>query len=512
MTAEKQTGSLAGSQLFSDYRWVPWVLAIYFAVEAAVRISLSNSLRVDEAQQFVVGQWLAWGYDAQPPLYNWLQYGVFEIFGTTLASLVILKNILLFLVYFAYHRLARLFLTDKALAAVATLSLLTMPQMFWQAQRDLTHTVLTLLAVVMFIYFTVTTIRKPTYVSYATIGLWAGLGMLTKYNFALTIVSVLVAVAYHRDGLKRVMDKRFLLTLAVAVLIFLPHAIWMISHMNAVTDGTVQKMSEQAGGGRLSEIANGIVELIGTGAAIVAPTAVIFLLFFGRSFVQSFRARSEWSDFFGRIFLATAAMLLAMILVVTLTDFRDRWLLPFLFLVPLYFCLKLDAMGKQPREILEKFLYLPLVVMVVLPVIIAVGVIFPKLFGSYDHLNTPYASFLNEVTAAEGRRPTTIVTTVWHKAGNLRISAPDTPVISTAYPASDLSRLAIGDGPVLLVWNERGGQQSAMPSDLGQWLKTKFGSDVKEPAQRDIAVPYYYGGNDPARYHFGYAWYYPTSK
>jgi 4-amino-4-deoxy-L-arabinose transferase-like glycosyltransferase len=509
MGVVERVRSSTGSGWFSDYRWVAWVLAIYFAVQAAVRIALSNSLRIDEAQQFVVGQWLAWGYDAQPPLYNWVQYGVFHLFGMNLASLVILKNVLLFLVYFAYLRLARELLEDKALAAIATLSLFTMPQMFWQAQRDLTHTVGTLLAVVVFIYFVVVTIRRPSLWSYAMIGLWAGLGMLTKYNFALVVASVLAAVVFLPVGPKRVLDRRFLLTIAIAIAVFLPHAIWMTSNMGLVVDRTAQTMSEHGEGGKLSDIFYGVVELLGTSAAIVAPTTVIFLVVFKQSFLRALKAKSEWSDFFGRFFYITALMLLVIILVVTLTAFRDRWLLPFLFMVPLYFCLKLEAAGNHSRTIAERFFYVPLVVMAALPVIIAGGVILSGAFGSYEHLNTPYATFLNRVLADKGQVPTAVVTTVWHKAGNIRINMPSTHVISTAYPASDLSREQIGAGPVLMVWDQRDGSRSQMPDELKNWLAGKFGTDVQKPEEFDLALPYYYG-REPDRYHFGYAWFYPA--
>lgn len=501
---------VADHRASSQFRWVTWALALYFVAQTVVRISISSSVRIDEAQQFVVAQWLAWGYDAQPPLYNWLQYGVFEIFGTSVASFVVLKNILLFLVYFAYHQLARLLLKDKRLAAIATLSLLTIPQMFWQAQRDLTHTVGTLLAVIVFIYFVVTTIRKPTLASYAMMGLWAGLGMLTKYNFALVIGSVFVGVLCHPQGRARLLDRRFLLTPILAVLVFLPHAVWMISNMDLVLTSTAATMAEQGAGGKLSDITFGVLELIKTSLVIVAPTTVIFLIFFRRSFLQSIRARSEWTVFFERFFLATAAILFALILVVTLTEFRDRWLLPFLFLLPLYFCLKLDAAGVQSPSDIKKFFYLPLSLMVILPCLIMAGVVFPKLFGSYEHLNVPYGTFLNETIAAEGRQPAAIVSTAWLKAGNIRANMPNTAVIATVYPASDLSRQAIGNGPVLLVWNSRDGRASSMPGEIKDWLTTKFGSSTKLPAERDAAVPYYHG-RDPDRYHFGYAWFYPNA-
>ncbi|MFK0165033.1 glycosyltransferase family 39 protein [Rhizobium sp. NPDC090279] len=493
------------------YWWVPAILALYFAVQAAIRIAISNSLRIDEAQQFLVGQWLAWGYDAQPPLYNWLQYSIFEIFGTNVASLVIVKNLLLFLVYFSYHNLLRSLLADKRLAAIGTLSLLTMPQMFWQAQRDLTHTVATLLAVIMVIHFVVVTIRRPTVISYAMIGLWAGLGMLTKYNFALVVISVLVATFFHPDGRKRLLDWRLLLTLAIAVLVFLPHAVWMVSNMDRVLTTTVHTMSEQGAGSKVSDIGFGVVELVKTGVAIVAPTTVIFLLIFRQSFLRSLRARSEWSDFVGRIFSSTTVILLALILVITLTEFRDRWLLPFLFLLPLYFCLKLDAAGEQSQTDIKRFLYVPAAMMVALPLIVGGGVLFARFFHSYEHLNTPYATFVDKVIATQGKQPSAVVTTTWHKAGNIRVNMPHTRVISTEYPASDLSEQVIGDGPVLLVWNERDGHQSGMPNALKQWFTSKFGAAAQLPAQQDIALPYYYG-KDPDRYHFGYAWYDPKPK
>ncbi len=41
------------------------------------------SLELDEGQQLFLAQWLATGYDTQPPFYNWLQYGVVQIFGST---------------------------------------------------------------------------------------------------------------------------------------------------------------------------------------------------------------------------------------------------------------------------------------------------------------------------------------------------------------------------------------------------------------------------------------------
>ncbi len=71
-------------------------------------------------------------------------------------------------------------------AVIATLSLFTIPQVFWQAQRDLTHTVAQMLLINLFIYSIIKTL-KGTFAafSYVVIGVTLGLGMLSKYNFTL---------------------------------------------------------------------------------------------------------------------------------------------------------------------------------------------------------------------------------------------------------------------------------------------------------------------------------------
>ncbi len=52
---------------------------------------------------------------SQPPLYNWLQTGVVSLFGLSLATISATKNLVLFLVYLSYYKLAREVLEDKLL-------------------------------------------------------------------------------------------------------------------------------------------------------------------------------------------------------------------------------------------------------------------------------------------------------------------------------------------------------------------------------------------------------------
>jgi hypothetical protein len=59
------------------------VLAVllYFGVQLVLRLLIGPSLELDEAEAFYHARGLAWGYGAQPPLYFWLQWGLFQIVG-----------------------------------------------------------------------------------------------------------------------------------------------------------------------------------------------------------------------------------------------------------------------------------------------------------------------------------------------------------------------------------------------------------------------------------------------
>ena len=74
---------------------------------------------------------------------------------------------MLFLSYLLFGLTAQLVIRDRVLAVIATLGLITIPQVGYEAQRDLTHTVAVLFAACMFAYFFVRALLKPTALDYA---------------------------------------------------------------------------------------------------------------------------------------------------------------------------------------------------------------------------------------------------------------------------------------------------------------------------------------------------------
>jgi 4-amino-4-deoxy-L-arabinose transferase-like glycosyltransferase len=302
------------------------VLAGYFIANILVRLCLPASLELDEGQQLFLAQWLAIGYDSQPPFYNWLQYGAVQIFGDTVASLSILKNTMLFGCYLSFGLAARLLLRNRQLAVVAMLGLLTIPQISFEAQRDLTHTIAVLFSACLFLCLFVRTIGRPTALNYALTGVAVGIGLLSKYNFVLLPLAAIAAILPERDLRDRLFNPRILLTLVIGAVIVAPHALWFASHLGEATGRTMGKLMKDADDSGLQRVADGLLSLAAAIAAFTLPTILLFLVAFGRTLWRSWNAQSLWSRVLGRMMLLLMAALVLLIVLGGASAIKDRWL------------------------------------------------------------------------------------------------------------------------------------------------------------------------------------------
>lgn len=486
---------------------VIWILAAYFCLEFIVRMLMPHSMRYDESQQAFFSQWLTLGYDSQPPLYNWVQTAFVSVFGLSLAIISIVKNLVLFLLYLSYYKLARLVLADKLFAVIATLSLLTIPQLFWEAQRDLTHTVAQMVTINLFLYGVIRTLKTPSWTGYLITGAALGLGMLSKYNFALLAAAAIVAVFLHPNGRARIFDKRFIVTVLIALIIFLPHGLWLLHNFDLASGRTLGIMEQDAPKSHWVKLVQGPLEFFKLTIVICLPTCIVYALVFGKGLLSNLRRSNEWTRFFAAIFLTVAVLVLALIFVIGMTSMRDRWLLPFLFLLPIYLCLKMEIAGLRAEDFAKRFVYIPLVVMLLIPTALLTRVTFPGLFGSYEAYNVPYADFVRQVVGTEGKQPGLVMTDDWLPAGNLRLQFPDVPVMSRFFGNLTEPYEWTAERPVLLVWLPKKGRD-ALPPILVEWVSTALGPEYVNTVVHQADVGYIHGKSGDTA-HFAYAWIYP---
>ncbi|BCH65452.1 glycosyl transferase [Agrobacterium vitis] len=493
------------------------LLGVYFIVQVLVRLALPASLELDEGQQLYYAQWLSIGYDSQPPFYNWIQYGVVELLGSNRLALALLKNLMLFASYALIALAAAQVLKSRDLIIIACLSLLTMPQISFEAQRDLTHTVALIFCTALLLFGILRTLKSPSLWSYALTGAAIGCGFISKYNFVLLVSAAFLAILAEPKFRRRLLDWHILLTAAVALAIVLPHALWFFQHMQEATRNTLGKMTDDNITSLPQQMFKGLTSLSTAVLASAAPTMALLLIPFARTLpfphlprpaASVLSASNEWTRLLGRMMLLVVAVLALMVIFGGVSAIKDRWLAPCFLMLPLYLCLKVEAAGLGEDGQLRRFLVVALTIMVLVPVILYGRVVGAGIIGHYQKQNVPYGQAVSTALASAPNRPVLVLTSDQQMAGNIRLHAPDIAV--TVPPTSGVPVPARFDAqhPLLVIWRNFGRPNPDMPKAMKDWIATYPGLQAQSVGE--IALPFLHG-RPHSLYSFGYALYYSTT-
>lgn len=485
------------------------LLAGYFAINAILRLASPASLELDEGQQLYFAQWFSLGYGPQPPLYNWLQYGMVQVFGNSVAALTLLKNTMLFLSFALFGLTAQSLLRSPVLAVMATLGLFAMPQISYEAQRDLTHTVALLFTASLFVYALVGAIERPTLLNYALTGLAIGLGMLSKYNFILLPAAAFLALAMDREFRARLLDPRLLATIVVAAAVFAPHGSWLIDNVTEATQSTVGKMD-----GDVVSIAGrfeGSLSLVLAIAIVCIPPLAVFLLAYGKALPRTWQAESRWTRLFGRILIVATILLFLVVLSGAATNIKSRWLVALFFLVPLYLAAKIEALGEPASPGATRRFAIPVIAVMLLVPLTLFGRPLLAAFGQYGKQNVPYGPAIEAILQSGRDVPSLILASDQQLAGNARLHAPAIAALAPANDGLDLAYQWDVTHPVLAVWrNRRDGEPAPeLDKNLRGWLTAR--AMPTTVTVESIALPYHYGREGDV-YNFSYAWIYPPAN
>ncbi|MDG2222233.1 MAG: glycosyltransferase family 39 protein [Rubripirellula sp.] len=465
------------------------LLACYFATQVAIRVALSDSLDIDESEQIFLSQWLQLGYNAQPPFYNWTQTLLLHFFGPSVFILSALKNSLLFLTYICYFSVARLITRDNGLAAVATLGLLTIPQIAWESQRDLAHTVAATFAASAFIYGVFRTLKTSNVMDYVFTGVAIGIALTSKYNTILLIACTLTALVSMREYRWRVLSPKIIYSVVPALLIVTPHFLWVLDNLQLASGTTIAKASINSGATWSLNVITGFVSLLSAILNFNALLMIVFLIVFGRTFLKSTWADSPEIRLLNRTFGITLIILTGLVLTGKVTDFKDRWLQPVLFLLPLYSVLKMNATFVVNQRLKTRFAAVAVTLMLAVSVGLVVRTTGASMTGRYCRLNIPYADVSRHLIDETGEIPKTLVTNDYQVAGNLRMQFPATRVVST-----DMSHLGFDltekDFPMVILSPR---DDTKTLDELLRFAGSLTGKTTEpKPAWKTPTIPYLY--------------------
>lgn len=324
------------------------LLGVYILAHLGLRLVESGSLRFDESEQMLFSQRFAMGYNEQPPLYTWLLIGVFGVTGVGLFGIILLKLGFVAATYLCLHAIARRAMPERLrLTALGSLALL--PYFGWTVLIDGAHTPMlcavtagTLLAVVRLS-------EKRTTGGYLLLGCMVGLGAMAKYSFvlfALAMVAAGLALPHYR---KLLMDTRLLLSIALAAVIVLPHALWVLEHWREISQRPLGRAGFGGGQAYPARVLAGLGDLAYNVAAMagILLTALLILSPAGFRRALATKGGTDESRFLGYWLFAIGLLLVAAVFA-GITKFRTYWFAPIIMLLPIYF---FSRMGEVPLNV-----------------------------------------------------------------------------------------------------------------------------------------------------------------
>ena len=167
---------------------------------------------------------------------------------------------------------------------------------------------------------------------YILLGFCISLGTLSKYNFLLFVVAVILAGLSMKEGRRIIFDKRIGLSLLSCVIIFSPHLIWLLRDDFSPIRYALEKA--QAGGLETPSLSK-IFFTLGSPYAGLSVFLIIFLLFFYTLLSGDALKENPQLKFFK--WVAVYGLLMPIIIVFTLkaSHFSGCWLAPIFFTVPI---------------------------------------------------------------------------------------------------------------------------------------------------------------------------------
>jgi Dolichyl-phosphate-mannose-protein mannosyltransferase len=469
------------------------LLVAYLAVHVLLRLTLSTALTDDEARDAFFAQSLEWGYlPKQPPLYNWLVLGAFRLLGIGLLALTLVKYLLLGLVYGLVYLCGRRLLRDARLAALAAFPLLLTVPVSWVVHELLTHTVAALAATAATFYALLRLEAAPGRATYLAFGVVLALGLLSKFSYLFFAAAFLLAALTVPAFRARLLDRRILLSLLVALALVWPYWTWFVAHRLSLAAMYAEEVNPVMAASYLGGVASGLYYLARVTVYFLVPLApVLFLLFPG-----AWTARGALADsppggrLLERFLLVELGLLVGGALIGGVTYLKFRWVMPVYLLAPLYAFTRVDRLADAERGI-RRLAWLLVATECAVLVAFAGSIWRGDFLGKPSPLDAPYDRVADAIEAAGFRRGT-IVTGGGSLAGNLRLRFPDSRVIRvTNAHYVPPRRPAAGESQCLLAWEPD--LPERLRADPRRWATATLGVTLgKAEAGREIDLPFHY--------------------
>ena len=186
----------------------------------------NNNLPLDTIEALAWGSNLDWGFNKHPPFSAFAVEIFYQIFGSQDWIYYLLSQIFVIAAFFVVYKLSEEIFNNKKLALLSVI-LLEGIYFYNFTTPEFNVNVAQLPFWALTVYYTWKCIKYDKATDYVLLGLFAGLGILSKYLFIYLIFGIkLVFIYFLRKG-KKIKFSHYLIAGPITLLILLPHLIWL---------------------------------------------------------------------------------------------------------------------------------------------------------------------------------------------------------------------------------------------------------------------------------------------
>ena len=375
-----------------------FLIFVYLLLHLSIRLIFNNSIQVDDREQIFYAQEILLGYNMpQPPLYSWLAYFFFKIFGVNLYALSILKYSLIFLTFVFIYKVANLVLHNIKNSSLVTFSFLLMTSFAWHMHQGFTHTIMLSLGIIMSTYYILKIIQGGNLWLFFMLGVSLAIGLLGKYSFVLYLGLTLLVLSSNKKYREKFTEARLSLTLLTLFSFTLPHFLWLTENWNRIYSFANARLGIENSSLSFLEVLN---KLLLGGLGFLSPLIIIlFFITFDRFFFKTrpYKKACLNEIFFRNFFLYLAFALVVFALFFDIKEVRVRWLHPILMIAPFWFFLLIERYDILSDKRIKFYLISGIsFTFLVFAIRLLQNTVGPQ-FGYYGRLNIPINETLKSI-------------------------------------------------------------------------------------------------------------------
>jgi len=373
-------------------------ILFYLCIHLSIRLIFDNSIQVDDREQILHAQEILLGYDMpQPPLYSWLVYYSFKLFGVNLYALSILKYSLIFITFVFVHKISNLIIGNTKASSLLTFSFLLMASFAWHMHQGFTHTIMLSLGIVMSTYFILKIANGGSLWEFLMLGISFSIGILGKYSFLLYMLLMVLTLLSNKELRKKFIEKRTSITILSFVFFTLPHFLWLLDNWNRIYSQASIRLGIENNSLSFIEVLSKLI--IGSVGFLSPLIFILVLINFDKFLIKakSIKNISLNEVLFRNFFLYLTFLLIIFALFFDIKEVRVRWLHPILMIAPFWFFLIIERYGglsiKRIRIYSSAVIIFTILVIAIRLIQNTIG---PQL-GHYGRLNVPIIETLKSI-------------------------------------------------------------------------------------------------------------------